>query len=87
MVLVKKDQTWHFCVNYCLLNAITVKGKFLVQVIDELFDELSGASGFSILDLQAGFHKVRMNSGEEHETAFQTHFCQLEFRVMVSNKQ
>lgn len=64
------------------LNAITVKGKYPVPIIEELLDELNGASYFSTLDLQAGFHQIRMKSGEEFKMAFQTHFGQFEFRVM-----
>jgi hypothetical protein len=47
-----------------------------------LLDELSGVAYFSTLDLQAGFHQIRMKEGEEFRTAFQTHFGQFEFRVM-----
>ena len=79
----KKDNTWRFCLDYRHLNAITVKGKFLVPIIDELLDELSGASLFTSLDLRVGFHEIRMKSGEEFKTAFQTHFGRFEFCVMA----
>lgn len=59
-----------------------VKGKYPVPIIEELLDELSGAAYFTSLDLQAGFHQIRMKTGEEFKTVFQTHFGQLEFRVM-----
>jgi hypothetical protein len=52
----KKDKTYHFCVDYRNLNAITVKGNFLEPVIDELLDEVGQPSWFSTLDLCAGFH-------------------------------
>lgn len=57
ILIKKKDNTWHFCVDYRHLNAITVKGKFPVPIIDELLDELAGASWFTSLDLRAGFHR------------------------------
>jgi hypothetical protein len=83
VLLVKKeDNTWRFCVDYRFLNAITVKGKFLVPIIDEFLDELPLASWFTSLELTAGFHQIRMRPGEEFKTAFQTHFGQFEFRVM-----
>jgi hypothetical protein len=56
------------------LNAITVKGKYPVPIIEELLDELSGASYFTILDLQVGFHHIRMKEGKEYKIAFHTHF-------------
>jgi hypothetical protein len=82
LLVKKKDQSWRFCVDYRQLNAITVKGKYPVPIIEELLDELSGAAYFTTLDLQSGFHQICMKSGEEFKTAFQTHFGQFEFRVM-----
>jgi hypothetical protein len=52
-------------------------------VIDELLDELSGASWFSSLDLRASFHQILLQLGEEHKTPFQTHIGHFEFRVMT----
>jgi hypothetical protein len=83
VLLVKKnDNSWRFCVDYRHLNAITVKGKYPVPIIDEFLDELSNASWFTCLDLRAGFHQIRLKPGEEYKTAFQTHCGQYEFRVM-----
>lgn len=82
LLVKKKDQSWRFCVDYRQLNAITVKGKYPAPIIEELLDELSGAAYFSTLDLQSGFHQIRMQSGEEYKIAFQTHFGQFKFWVM-----
>jgi hypothetical protein len=46
----KKDGTWSFCVDYRKLNAITVKNKFPMSLVDEILDELQGSKFFSKLD-------------------------------------
>ena len=68
--------------DYRKLNAFTVKNKFPLPIIDEILDELSGASWFTSLDLSSGFHQIRLAPGEEPKTAFQTHSGHYEYRVM-----
>ena len=69
--------------DYRYLNALTLKSVFPIPVFDELMDELSRAKWFSSLDLNSGYHQIRLRSGEEYKTAFQTHFGHFEFKVMV----
>lgn len=82
LLVKKKDNTWRFCVDYRHLNAITIKGKYPVPIVDEFLDELAHASWFTSSDLRAGFHQIRLTPGEEFKIAFQTHCGQYEFRVM-----
>lgn len=73
LLVRKKDSTWWLCVDYRMLNALTVKAKFPIPVVDELLDELAHAQWFSCLDLRARFNQIRMAKGEEYKTAFRTH--------------
>jgi hypothetical protein len=81
-MVCKKDGGWRLCIDYQMLNALTVKTKFPILVIDELLDELAGAQWFTSLDLRAGFNQFWLAPGEDHKTAFQTHWGQFEYTVM-----
>lgn len=82
LLVPKKDFTWRFCVDYKALNAITVKNKFHIHVVEDIFSELAGYMYYSKIDLRSGYHQVRMKVGEEYKIAFRTHQSLFEFRVM-----
>jgi hypothetical protein len=83
LLVKKKDGSFRFYVDFYHLNAITAKSKYPVPIIEELLDELHGASWFSSLNLTAGYHQILLRPREEPKTAFQTHTGHYEFHVMV----
>ena len=83
LMVRKKDGTWWFYVDYRYLNALTIKTAFPILVFEQLMDELAGANYFSTLDLLSGYHKTRLQEGEEHKTAFSTHMAHYEFNMVA----
>jgi hypothetical protein len=78
----KKDGKWRMCIDYRRLNEITIKNSYPIPRIDELLDTLGDAKCFSILDLQSGYHQIRLRVQDREKTAFHTPFGAFQYAVM-----
>jgi hypothetical protein len=78
----KKDKELRLCVDYRLLNAVTIKNKYPLPRIDILFDQLAGAQEFSKIDLCFGYHQIKIRAEDIPKTAFRTRYGLYEYLVM-----
>ncbi|KAM1650651.1 hypothetical protein EV1_003261 [Malus domestica] len=70
------------CIDYRQVNQVTVKNRYPLPRIDDLFDQLKGAQVFSKIDLRSGYHQLRIRKDDVLKTAFHTRYGHYEFRVM-----
>ncbi|KAJ9562865.1 hypothetical protein OSB04_008025 [Centaurea solstitialis] len=81
-LFVKKDGSQRMCVDYRELNKRTAKNRYPLPRIDNLFDQLQGATWFSIIDLRSGYHQMRVREADIEKTTFHTRYGHYEFVVM-----
>jgi hypothetical protein len=82
VIVEKKDDTKRMCIDYRSLNEVTIKNKYPLPRIEDLFDQLRGASVFSKIDMRSGYHQLRIRPSDILKTALITKYGIYEFTVM-----
>ncbi|GKF36858.1 putative reverse transcriptase domain-containing protein [Tanacetum coccineum] len=77
-----KYGSFRMCIDYRELNKITVKNRYPLPRIDDLFDQLQGLSVYSKIDLRSGYHQLRVRDEDIPKTAFRTRYGHYEFQIM-----
>jgi hypothetical protein len=79
----KKDGLQQMCVDYRSLNDVTIKNKYPLPRIDDLFDQMRGARVFSKIDLRSGYHQMKIRPSDIPKTTFSTRYGLYEFTIML----
>ena len=83
MIFVKKkDGSWRLCINYRQLNKAAIRNQYLLPIIDDLFDQMKGATIFLKIDLRSRYHQLRIREEDVPNTVFKTQYGHFEFVVV-----
>ena len=82
LIVKKKDGSPRVVIDYRALNEVTIKNKYPLPLMDELFDRTQGARYFTSIDLRNGFHQIAIQPGDREKTAFRTRFGHFEYTVL-----
>jgi hypothetical protein len=80
--ILKKDGSWRLSIDYRQLNKATIKNQYPLQMIDDMFDHMKGATVFSNIDLRSGYHQLRIKEDDVPKTAFKMSFRHYDFIVL-----
>nr|GFB48120.1 putative reverse transcriptase domain-containing protein [Tanacetum cinerariifolium] len=79
----KKDGSFRMCIDYRELNKLSVKNRYPLSRIEDLFDQLQGSRVYSKIDLRYGYHQLKVREEDIPKTAFKTRYGHYEFQVML----
>ena len=82
LLVEKKNKSLRMVVDYRALNEVKIKNKYLLPMINDLFDQLQGAKVFSKIDLRSGYHQLKIREQDIPKTAFTTRYGLYEYTVM-----
>ena len=82
MFAKNKDKTLQLCIDYRQLNRVTVKNRYPLPRIDDLFNQLKGVRGYSKIDLRTSYHQLRVRETDIPKTTFRTRYGHFEFTMM-----
>ncbi|GJW19134.1 putative nucleotidyltransferase, ribonuclease H [Tanacetum coccineum] len=87
LFMKKKDGSFRMCIDYRELNKLTVKNRYPLPRIEDLFDQLQGSNVYSKIDLRSGYHQLRIKEEDIPITAFRTRYGHFEFQVACSDEE